>query len=172
MAHILPRRLRMSSSASGVRASLLWACLSYLAHHPWLPRSFSFWKPEADLPPLHVLPLDLCHVSTSLFNCLCSDVPVTQATLFISTTPGPAQVYHLSGGCPGVCMGVKGAVLLGTELWRLIVGKDVCEVIWLPKYNLWDLTNPPNGDDLWEIFIMIKTVKAFIFHPSLKSKGL
>ena len=143
------------------------------------PTKLLFLKARGWPLSLYVLSLGLCHASTSLFTHLCardlrrgSEVLVTEATLYISKTPGPAQVYHLPGGCPGVWMGVKGAVLLETGLWRLVVRKDVCEVIWLPKYNLWDLTKPPNSEDLWEIFNMIKTVKAFIFHPGLKSKGL
>lgn len=157
MAHILPRRLRMSSSTPGERllcCELVCLTWSVILDPHEVPL---FWKPEADLSPLHFLPLDLYPVSALLFSHLCahdlrrgSAVLVTEATLFISRTPSPAQVYDLPGGCPGVWMDVKGTVLLGTGLWRLEVGQDVCEVIWLPKYNMWDLTKPPNGEEICE----------------------
>lgn len=94
------------------------------------PTKLLFLKARGWPLSLYVLSLDLYHASTSLFTHLCardlrrgSEVLVTEATLYISKTPGPAQVYHLPGGCPGVWMGVKGQCC-----WKLGFGG-----LWLEK---------------------------------------
>ena len=61
----------------------------------------------------------------------------------------------------------------GAGNWTLEApGWKGCVWSHLASCDLWDPTKPPNDEDLWEIFIMVKTIKASIFHPSLKSRGL
>ena len=114
MAHILPRRLRMSSSTPGVRASLLWTCLSYLAHHPWLPPSFSFWKPEADLSPCMSCPW-AC--AMHLPHCLLICVPVIWGEVPKSLSQRPLYIFLRLQAQPRFIICLEDA--LGSEwVWR------------------------------------------------------
>lgn len=109
-----PRRLRMSSSTPGVRASLLWTCLSYLAHHPWLPPSFSFWKPEADHSPCMSCPW-IC--TMHLPHCLLICVPVIWGEVPKSLSQRPLYIFLRLQAQPRSIICLEDA--LGSEwVWR------------------------------------------------------
>ena len=113
LAHMLPQKTRMSSSSPGVRASLLWACLSYLAHHPWLPPSFSFWKPEADLSPCMSCPWTC---AMRLPHCLLICVPMIWGEVLKSLSQRPLYLFLRLQASPGL-----------SSAWRLPWGLNGCE---------------------------------------------